>query len=815
MPSKQGAGQPAKFFSLRWTVIIFLSLILVLVNSTLAYLNYTQSSQQYDAELVNVRAIQTRQIKALLKNGYTALSQISTFIPLIGDSKSSETFENRFREMLDQSGTLLDIEWGIQSLYLFSKDRELLLKWPDIPGLDTDYPSDIILNKTHTSEDLICIADCLQFVASPILEAGDTIGYLLLGRSIASPIITFNKLTDSEIVIVSPASGEMAETTSSFRKLDYWDKYLSVITNPEKSYPIMKLFEKTVSLQDLAYQSHQLKVNNEWYDLYRVDIGSGDVHFFIINTITENKRQITAAALNSTLIGFIGLVLTEGLLLFMLGKPVSRLKNLAANLPLLVEGRYQQLREKLQLDRTSKQFINEIDITLDATIELANRLESLQIARQQAEQDLTWLADHDTLTKLINRRRFQLDFEGILKQAKRYRHKGALLFIDLDAFKEINDLSGHVAGDKLLQQMADTMRKMVRSTDLLARLGGDEFAIVVPESTESQALDLAEKVCKKMSQVSVSTDSFTHSASVSIGIALFPEHGETVPELMANADMAMYQSKEIRPGHSHLFSINEQAREILNQRLVIKDLVIDALEHDLFELQYQPIINVKTSQIKYYEALIRIRNRNGQLVYPDAFIPMAEQTGLIRKIDQWIIDHSIKVLLNQPEIALSINLSSFALTDEVIVDMLAQKLGESGVEPSRLMLEVTESGVIDDINTAVSIMQKFRSIGCKFALDDFGTGFASYNHLKMLPVDIIKIDGCFIKNIENSVEDRLFVKSITEISGGMKMQIVAEYVENGAILEILNEIGVQYGQGYHIGKPAELGAKILQDVKQA
>ena len=811
----QGAGPSTHFFSLRWTVIIFLSLILVLVNSTLAYLNYTQSSLQYDAELVNVRAIQTRQIKALLKNGYTALSQISTFIPLIGHSNNSDTFENRFRDMLDQSGTLLDIEWGIQSLYLFSKDRELLLKWPDIPGLDSDFPSDIILNKTHTSEDLICADDCLQFVASPILEAGDTIGYLLLGRSIATPIITFNKLTQSEIVIVSPASGDVAETAASFRKLDNWGKSISVITNPGKSHSIIKLLEKTVSLQDLAYQSHQLNVDNEWYDVYRVDIGSDEIHFFIINTITENKRRIATAAFNSILIGLIGLILTEGLLLFMLGKPVSRLTNLAASLPLLVEGQYQQLREKLQLDRTSKRFINEIDITLDATIELANRLESLQVARQQAEQDLTWLADHDTLTELINRRRFQLDFEGILKQAKRYQHHGALLFIDLDAFKEINDLSGHVAGDKLLRQMADAMRQMVRNTDLLARLGGDEFAIVVPESNESQAMELAEKVCNMMSQVNVSTESFTHSASVSIGIALFPEHGETVPELMANADMSMYQSKKTGPGQSHLFSINEQAREKLNQRLVIKDLIIDALEHDLFELQYQPIIHVKTSQIKYYEALIRIRNRNGQLVYPDAFIPMAEQTGMIRKIDQWIIAHAIKILLEQPEIALSINLSSFALTDEAIVDMLAHELDQSGVQPSRLMLEVTESGVIDDINTAVSIMQKFRSIGCKFALDDFGTGFASYNHLKMLPVDIIKIDGCFIKNIESSVEDRLFVKSITEISGGMNMQIVAEYVENGAILDILSEIGVQYAQGYHIGKPAALGAQIFQDVKNA
>lgn len=181
---------------------------------------------------------------------------------------------------------------------------------------------------------------------------------------------------------------------------------------------------------------------------------------------------------------------------------------------------------------------------------------------------------------------------------------------------------------------------------------------------------------------------------------------------------------------------------------------------------------------------------------------------MIRKIDQWVVEQAIKVLLKQPEIALSINLSSHALVDDIMLETIAEQISRSGINPSRLLLEVTESDIIHNINTAVIIMQKIRSIGCKFALDDFGTGFASYNHLKMLPVDIIKIDGCFIKNIEASREDRLFVKSITEIGGSMNMKIVAEYVENGSILEILSEIGVQYAQGSYLGKPAALDAQI-------
>ncbi|MCK5663189.1 MAG: EAL domain-containing protein, partial [Thiotrichaceae bacterium] len=701
---------------------------------------------------------------------------------------------------------LLDIEWDIQSLYLFSKQGKMVLSWPDIPGLDSEYPPSMVLQKTQISEALICAPDCLQYVASPILEEGETSGHLLVGRSIATPILTFNNLTKSEIVILSSQPSELTKENSSLRHLPYWDKYISAITHPEKTYLIIKQLENQVSLEGLVKKPHQLNVNNEWFEVHRADFGVDGLDFLIINNITDNRKQITEAAINSILIGILGLILSEVLLIFILRSPVTRLVNLAANLPLLVEGKYQLLRDKLQLDRKPKKFINEIDITLDATRELADRLETLQVARHEAESNLTWLADHDNLTDLINRRRFQTDFEGILNQSKRYHHQGALLFMDLDAFKEINDLSGHLAGDSLLRQVADTMRHLIRETDLLARLGGDEFAIVMPEATEIQAIELAEKICKVVNKLNAFTETFTHVASISIGISLFPDHGKNVPELMANADMAMYQSKKIHPGHFHVFSVDEKAREKLNQRLIVKDLIMEALNQHLFVFQYQPIIDVNTQQIKYYEALIRIRKKDSQLIYPDSFIPLAEQIGMIPKIDQWVIDQAITVLQQHTDIALSINLSSRALADEAVVDSLAEKIAKSGIEPSRLLLEVTESGVIHNLNTAVNIMQKIRSIGCKFALDDFGTGFASYNHLKLLPVDIIKIDGCFIKNIETSPEDRMFVKSITEIGGSMNMQIVAEYVENGAILEILSELGVQFAQGYHIGKPAALNA---------
>ncbi len=375
-------GTSVKFFSLRWSIIIYLSLILLLVNSALTYLNYSQSTLQYATELENVRAIQTRQMKALLADGYSALSRISTFIPLIGTSDSGTSTESSFRKMLEQSGTLLDIEWDIQSLYLFSKQGEMVLSWPDIPGLDLEYPSNMVLQKTQISKALICSPDCLQYVASPFFEKGETTGHLLIGRSIATPILTFNNLTKSEIVILSSQPSELTNENSSLRHLPYWGKYISAITHPGKTYLIIKQLENQVSLGGLVKNSHQLNVNDEWFEVHRADFGADGLDFLIINNITDNRKQITEATINNIFIGILGLILSEVLLLFLLRSPVMRLVNLAANLPLLVEGKYQLLRHKLQQDRKPKKFINEIDITLDATTELADRLETLQVARQ-------------------------------------------------------------------------------------------------------------------------------------------------------------------------------------------------------------------------------------------------------------------------------------------------------------------------------------------------------------------------------------------------------------------------------------------------
>jgi len=297
-----------------------------------------------------------------------------------------------------------------------------------------------------------------------------------------------------------------------------------------------------------------------------------------------------------------------------------------------------------------------------------------------------------------------------------------------------------------------------------------------------------------------------HQVSASIGIALFPLHGEQPQQVLANADLAMYQAKAKGRGVWHLFSGNEQAREQVDSRVLWKQKIADALAENRFELHGQPILHIPTQRVTRMEVLLRMRETDGTLVYPDRFIPIAEHTGQIRAIDHWVLARAIALMHEQPELCLSVNLSAGALEDPSLLPDIEAQLRDQNIVAARVTFEITETVAINNLQDAIRLMHSIRQLGCRFALDDFGSGFASYAYLRQLPIDDVKIDGTFIRELAANREDQIFVKSITDIAHGMGKRVVAEFVENEEILRILGEIGVDYAQGYHIGRPAPLPA---------
>ncbi len=428
--------------------------------------------------------------------------------------------------------------------------------------------------------------------------------------------------------------------------------------------------------------------------------------------------------------------------------------------------------------------------------------------REVAKQRLTWLAGHDPLTELYNRREFQLEFEKILTLAERYHHQTSLIFLDLDHFKFINDSSGHQAGDALLQIVARKLKEVTRSSDLIARLGGDEFAIVIPESDNAHAILFTEKLLSELKLLSLPLKGRSYRVSASVGIVTFPEHGSNFEELLSNADLAMYQAKEAGRDRWHLFTPSEHAREQMDAKVTWKDKIEKALSDDRFVLHFQPIMHIESSEISHYEVLIRMIEEDGSLIMPGEFISVAERTSLIHDINRYVLKASIKKLSTLQEqeqpINLSINLSGRVIDDPELLQQLTELLKEHKVDPQQLVFELTETAALADVNAAEILMRELQSLGCRFALDDFGVGFSSFYYLRELPLDIVKIDGSFIKHLPTNPKDQVFVKALTDMASALGKETIAEFVEDQTTLSLLAGMGVDYAQGYHVGRPSPM-----------
>jgi diguanylate cyclase (GGDEF)-like protein/PAS domain S-box-containing protein len=425
---------------------------------------------------------------------------------------------------------------------------------------------------------------------------------------------------------------------------------------------------------------------------------------------------------------------------------------------------------------------------------------------KRAEGRLAWLADHDPLTDLFNRRRFQEELEQMLNLAARYGYSGALLFFDLDQFKYINDTSGHQAGDALLKMVARLLLGNIRSVDILGRLGGDEFAVILPQTTAEGAIEVAKNTLASLNQGKITINGRTHKASASVGIALFPEHGSNVHDLLAAADLAMYQAKEAGRGGWHLFSDEEKTRERMHTLVYWKEKIEYALSHERFLFYFQPIMHIRHRTIDHYEVLLRMIDTDGAVLAPQFFIPAAEQNGLIHAIDHMVLRKSIaqsaEIQRAGQCIRFSINLSAHAFHDPELLPILKDAFAEYGADPSNFMFEITETAALEDLPAARELMEMIKKLGCSFTLDDFGVGFSSFYYIRQLPIDVVKIDGSFIRNLADSPDDQILVQALCDVARGFGKKTTAEFVENAATFSVLEKMQIDYAQGFLIGTPS-------------
>ena len=428
--------------------------------------------------------------------------------------------------------------------------------------------------------------------------------------------------------------------------------------------------------------------------------------------------------------------------------------------------------------------------------------------RKRYEARLRYLADHDQLTGLINRRRFEEDLKRELARAGRHHSLGAVLSIDIDNLKSINDSAGHSAGDTVLVEVARVLKARFRAADVVARVGGDEFSVllvqVTPEQARSAAFDLRAAVgssCRPM------YGGRLLRVTVSIGVAAFESDDATSAEVLVNADLAMYAAKAAGGDRVVLYSRREAERARALTRQPWSERIRDALGRDRFVLHFQPILDLRTDTLSHGEFLLRMCGDRGNLIPPGAFLPVAERQGLIHEVDRWVVRHAIELIASSggglgP---VGVNLSGDSIArDPELLRIIKEELSRTDVQPSKLIFEVTETAAIANMPEASNFAAGLRTLGCSLALDDFGTGFGSFYYLKHLPVGYVKLDGEFIKNLPRSPVDGHVVRAIVGVARALGIKTVAESVTDAETIDLLRKHGVDYAQGFYVGPPAPL-----------
>lgn len=983
VPSGGTGSKLRNFLGLKWKVMLLSSMILLVIVTSFSVISYRILIDNFERQSEARYQRYVREVEGLIEQTSQNLHQLAGLTPFLKDMDSGllNGDGKSITDAFDLHWASLQLHNGIHLVRFYDKSNQLLAGW-GTPDSRADKENDEILTwvkNVNTLEQpispLSCTENCVQYAVEPLLVEGKSVGVIVIGASLVDAVLGFENIAGADIgLLIEEPGGALAGAANAMR-ISGWNTRVAALTNSKKSLAILNQAAQQYPNLDSLEKGVELAWNDQHHQIKRLPlkgvnapVGSrlvvitditADKHgrenavtprLVVITDITATVAAIRDSTQQNIVIGILGLVLSEFLLFITLTKPLSQLKHIVFNLPLLARSDFKNFRASLYSTSRKRWLTDEIDMLDGTAAALSYQLEELEsqvadrteaLARQmselskekdfvshlldmaqvivitqnanaeimslnahgenlilytekdlqgkpfiellvleddlhdlpprleeicleqrdqlrhetitlckdgsvrhivwlhsrltrhsaddpavlsvglditehkEAEGRLAWLADHDPLTHLFNRRRFQEELERVLNLARRYQRPGALLFFDLDQFKYINDTSGHQAGDTLLKTVANMLLRAVRNVDVIGRLGGDEFAVILPETSAEGAIVVSKTILELLGQARLTVDDRTHKASASIGIALFPEHGNDVHDLLAAADLAMYQAKDAGRGGFHLFSEGDKSRERMHNLVHWKEKIEQALLNDRFILYFQPIMNVRSKAISHCEALLRMLDDDGKVLAPGAFISAAERTGLIHEIDHMVlrkvIAQAAKVNQHGRRINFSINLSAHAFNDPGLLLILESALADHAADPTDFLFEITETAALEDMPAARKLIETIKALGCRFALDDFGVGFSTFGYIRQLPIDVVKIDGSFIQNLATNPDDKILVKALCDVARGFGKKTTAEFVENAATLTLLEELQVDYAQGYFIGRPVPPHESFFKD----
>jgi diguanylate cyclase (GGDEF)-like protein len=447
----------------------------------------------------------------------------------------------------------------------------------------------------------------------------------------------------------------------------------------------------------------------------------------------------------------------------------------------------------------AKEKIKELEEKIEGFIQREKQYNSILNNVKEINEKLSHLATHDSLTHILNRYSLKNYLEKAINMAKNEKICSALLLIDLDNFKVINDTYGHSVGDEVLIKISNEVSELLLKEHIIGRFGGDEFAVLLTKSTLDEGVQIAERIRTWLEKNELDLPSGINiNITTSIGVVKI-DGSLTCQKILSYADTALYSAKNNGKNRLEIIETIEDKIKLSKVNDTV-NLIKRAIKENLFVLHYQPITKTN-NEMAHYEALIRMVSEDGHIIYPNEFIPIAEKYGLMSQIDRWVVTKALETLGKHENIHIFINLSALSLGDKALLAFIEDSIKNKNIDSSRLGFEITETTAIRDLLQSEEWIRRIKLLGCKFALDDFGVGFSSFSQLSNLPVDYLKIDGSFVKNIDKDPRQRALIEAMNGVAHALGKKTIAEFVENEAILNILQDLNVDCFQGYHIGKP--------------
>lgn len=784
------------YLSLKWKAVSLVLLILLILSGFMVVVNnqhlqaLTEQQQQQALKKLD------SQLSGSLQQSYRHNLQLIDLLPEMNHAHDDSAHSSsRFAKVLEKNWLNLQLNWGTERITLYDENQDIL--WQSKSSI----PSRQLNLDEAPRWSIDCNISCRQIIAAPMIDSDGSTYYIQVEVSTADLLLDFNKTSGTEIGMLAPTASEETRLYS----LPGWHQSIKLMTNPEFSLSVLAQLEGKMDFEQALKSTHRVRHQERSYDITVTPAGpDNDIHFIIIMDVTEAYSIVEntqSALINTALIGIVFFCIT---ILALIWRPIDRLKNHSKILPLLISEKFSEALTQLEKNRSQHWLKDEID-TLNTTEEdVCKQLSEMRTDIDHKARKLHNMAMFDSLTQLPNRRAFMQFIQESLERQTLTGEPFCLLFIDLDNFKRINDSLGHNAGDELLAVVAQRLKSCIRNTDVIARLGGDEFCIILEAmSCKDDYSVVAEHILKTLRHpISLNNKEFIISAS--IGVVSAPQDGNNSQELLQNADTAMYEAKAL--GRNKFLHFHPDMTRTVAARLATENELRTALKEKQFTLHYQPQVNLRSGIVFGYEALIRWQHPQRGLLYPDEFIDILEETGLIVEVGRWVAEESCRQVRNWlnkglPLARVAINLSPRQLQEEDLTEQLTAALKRHRLDASHIELEVTESLIMEDMELTQKHLTKLRNVGFSIAIDDFGTGHSSLSHLKSLPLDILKIDRSFVMELTSNNDDQEIVSAIIAMAHKLKLQVIAEGVESAQHEEWLRENLCDYTQGYFYSRP--------------